>query len=146
MIPKSEEVRLLFPQMDEEGPASLPATPPRNGKVTAAVFESGSPVSLRLGTCPTRSAAFTRHQNSLDERLLHSEQQQKLKYPFSHCVFETVALLMLLSTSSTASDLDDLYRNLLRHGSLSRRDSQVIPTGDLSLQKNKLKSPPLLKT
>ena len=51
------------------------------------------------------------------EGWLYSEQQQKLGLSILLLRFlNAVALFMLLPTSATAADLDDLYRNLLRHG------------------------------
>ena len=49
------------------------------------------------------------------EGWLYSEQQRCLSIPFLR-LLKAVALFMLLPTSASAADLNDLYRALLRHG------------------------------
>ena len=46
---------------------------------------------------------------------LYSEQQRGLSMPLLR-LLKAVALLILLPTSASAADLNDLYRTLLRHG------------------------------
>ena len=84
-------------------------------------------------------------EQSGDESLLHSEQQQKLGVSiFPLCFLKAVALLMLLSTSSTASDLDDLYRNLLRHGfTIQERQPPGNTYGRFIPSKKRIKISPL---
>ena len=79
------------------------------------------------------------------EGWLYSEQQRCLSIPFLR-LLKAVALFMLLPTSASAVDLDDLYRALLRHGfSIEERQPPGKAYGRFIPSERRLEISPLVR-